>query len=29
MPWDIKAPGGSILRTDTNGSAVDLVAGGM
>ena len=25
----IKAPGGSILRTDTNGSAVELVAGGL
>jgi putative heme-binding domain-containing protein len=25
----IKAPGGSILRTDVNGSAVELVAGGM
>lgn len=25
----IKAPGGSVLRTDVNGSAVELVAGGM
>ena len=25
----IKAPGGTIMRTDTNGSAVELVAGGL